>query len=306
MGPSHNYQLGRAEADVSGFVQTSCEGMEDAFAKVAARAEASSLSAPQDKATLLRELRPLQSQALGLFAKHRIVSLNKLAAYLGLSPRQGAISAPNGCRRAFWPSPMLQRRDEVIVWRKGLRGRLLSKPAERLNSYMNQTFIVEPLNPAKHCREEFDCGVESLNDFLRLRARKEMEAGTSACFVMVPEDEPTVIAGYYTLSAATVLRTALPESVTKKLPRYNELPATLLGRLARDLRFKGQQIGERLIASMLHRPVRASEEIASWAIVTDPKDEKARAFYASFGFQPLTESRQFITLKSATQWISAR
>ena len=171
---------------------------------------------------------------------------------------------------------------------------------------MNRHFIVEPLNPAKHRREEFDCGVEALNNFLRLRARKEMEAGTSACFVLVLADEPTVIAGYYTLSAATVQRTALPESVTKKLPRYHELPATLLGRLARDLKFKGQLIGERLMASMLHRSVRASEEVASWAIVTDPKDQKARAFYASFGFQTLTESRQFITMKSAAQWISAR
>lgn len=168
------------------------------------------------------------------------------------------------------------------------------------------SFTVEPLNPAKHRREEFDCGVVALNDFLRLRARKEMESGTSACFVMVPNDEPNVIVGYYTLSAATIQRAVLPESVTKKLPRYNELPATLLGRLARDLKFKGQQIGERLIASMLHRSVKASEDIASWAIVTDPKDEKARAFYASFGFQPLTESRQFITMKSAAQWISAR
>jgi predicted GNAT family N-acyltransferase len=158
---------------------------------------------------------------------------------------------------------------------------------------MSQTFIVEPLNLAKHRREEFDCGVEALNDFLRLRARKEMEAETSACFVMVPADEPTVIAGYYTLSAATVQRTALPEPVTTKLPRYYELPATLPGRLARDLRFKGQQIGERLMASMLHRTVRASEEVPSWAIVTDPKEEKARSFYASFGFHPLTESRQF-------------
>lgn len=83
---------------------------------------------------------------------------------------------------------------------------------------MSRAFIIEPLNPAKHRREEFDCGERALNDFLRLRARKEMEAGTSACFVMVPEDEPGVIAGYYTLSAATIHRTALPESVTKKLP----------------------------------------------------------------------------------------
>jgi predicted GNAT family N-acyltransferase len=80
----------------------------------------------------------------------------------------------------------------------------------------------------------------------------------------------------------------------------------LLGRLARDLRFKGQQIGDRLMASALHRAVRASKEVASWAIVTDPKDDRARAFYASFGFLPLTEARQFITMKAAAAWISAR
>ena len=169
-----------------------------------------------------------------------------------------------------------------------------------------QHFIIEPLDPSRHQREEFDCGVGALNDFLRSRARKEMESGTSACFVIVPEDEPNAVAGYYTLSAATILRTTLPESVTKKLPRYNELPATLLGRLARDLRFKGKQIGDRLMGSVLRRAVQASKEVASWAIVTDPKDDWAKGFYAGFGFQPLTETRQFITMKAANEWINAR
>lgn len=171
---------------------------------------------------------------------------------------------------------------------------------------MPGSFIIEPLNSDKHDRETFDCGVPALNEFLRLRARKEMDAGTSACFVMVPQNDPGTIAGYYTLSAATIMRTALPESVTKKLPRYHELPATLLGRLARDLRVKGQQIGDRLMASVLHRAVRASKEVASWAVVTDPKDDRARSFYAAFGFQPLTEDRQFITMKAADAWLSAR
>lgn len=167
-------------------------------------------------------------------------------------------------------------------------------------------YIIEPLNPAKHRRDEFDCGVAALNEFLRTRARKEMESGTSACFVIVPESDQGMIAGYYTLSAATVVRTALPEALTKKLPRYEELPATLLGRLARDLRFKGQQIGDRLMASALHRCVATAREIASWAIITDPKDEKAQAFYASFGFQPLTASRQFLPMKQASALISAQ
>ncbi|MEQ1854289.1 MAG: GNAT family N-acetyltransferase [Chthoniobacteraceae bacterium] len=167
-------------------------------------------------------------------------------------------------------------------------------------------YIVEPLNAAKHRRDAFDCGAEALNDFLRTRARKEMEAGTSACFVIVPAKEPTRVAGYYTLSAATISRTALSESVTKKLPRYTDFPATLLGRLARDLHFKGHQIGDRLMTSVLHRAVAASKEVASWAIVTDPKDERARRLYESFGFQPLTAERQFLTMKQAAEWISAR
>lgn len=165
--------------------------------------------------------------------------------------------------------------------------------------------IIEPLNPAIHRRDEFDCGVSVLNDFLRTRARKEMEAGTSACFVIAPKSDPGLIAGYYTLSAATVVRTDLPEALIKKLPRYHELPATLLGRLARDLRFKGKKIGDLLMASMLNRAVNASQDIASWAIITDPKDKKAREFYAGFGFQSLNADRQFLPMKQAAAWLSA-
>lgn len=166
-------------------------------------------------------------------------------------------------------------------------------------------FIIEPLDPAKHRRDEFDCGVVALNDFLKNRARKEMAAGASACFVIVPEADPGRIAGFYTLSAAVIIRTDLPDAVTKKLPRNLEMPATLLGRLARDVRFKGQGIGDRLMASVLCRAVAASTEVASWAIVTDPKDEAAGKFYGSFGFQHLTEHRQYLTMKQATEWLSA-
>ena len=170
---------------------------------------------------------------------------------------------------------------------------------------MPANFLIEPLNPAKHRREEFDCGVAALNDFLRSKARKEMEAGTSACFVIVPEDDPGRVVGYYTLSAATIIRTELPDVMLKKLPRYPEMPATLLGRLARDVQMKGQRIGDRLMVSVLERAVAASKEVASLAIVTDPKDAKAKAFYESFGFQMLTQSRMFLTMKQAEAILSA-
>jgi predicted GNAT family N-acyltransferase len=158
-------------------------------------------------------------------------------------------------------------------------------------------FIIEPLDPTKHRREEFDCGVAALNDYLMTKARKEMQAGVAVCFVAVPETAPSRIAGYYTLSAASIKRADLPdEKMLKKLPRYPDFPATLLGRLARSLDFKGQGLGDRLMVSAMERADSGSQEIASWAMITDPKDEKAAGFYAEFGFRPLNEHRMMMPM----------
>jgi Fic family protein len=89
VGPSHNYHLGRAEADVSGFVQYFCAGMAAAFVQVRARAETVGADVPADQAPWMRELRPLQRQALGLFVQSRVVTAGELAGYLGIAPRQG-------------------------------------------------------------------------------------------------------------------------------------------------------------------------------------------------------------------------
>jgi ribosomal protein S18 acetylase RimI-like enzyme len=168
----------------------------------------------------------------------------------------------------------------------------------------SQRYVIEPLDPSKHRREGFDCGVKALNDYLKKRARKEMDTGLAVCFVAVPESDPGRIAGFYTLSAATILTTALPESVTQKLPRYGEFPATLLGRLARSTAFKRQGLGDRLMMSALARAVHAAEEVASWAIVTDPKDDNAWRFYEGFGFSELGANRLFMTMKQVTTLLS--
>lgn len=128
----------------------------------------------------------------------------------------------------------------------------------------------------------------------------------SACFVAVPRGEPGRVAGFYTLSAAIIVRRELPDALTKKLPRYRELPATLLGRLARSLDFKGARLGDLLMVSALCRAVEGAKQVASWAVVTDPKDRNARKFYESFGFRPLTPERLFLTMEEAASLVSVR
>jgi len=168
---------------------------------------------------------------------------------------------------------------------------------------MTPQFKFEILDPAVHCRAEFSCESPELTDFLRTRARKEAKSRASACFVIVPVADPGQIAGYYTLSATSIELEKLPAELTKKLPRYPRLPATLLGRLARALAFKGQGIGDLLMVDALKRSYENSSVIGSVAVVVDPKDVQAAKFYGTFGFQPLDGQKMFLPMKAVPEWL---
>jgi predicted GNAT family N-acyltransferase len=170
-------------------------------------------------------------------------------------------------------------------------------------------YLFERLDPARHRRDEFLCEAPELTEFLQKRARKEMDARASVCFVLVEQCEPARIVGYYTLSQTSVCAAQLPEALTRKLPRYPELGATLIGRLARGIEWRGKQIGRLLLFDALRRSVRHSSEVGAVVVVTDPKDTKARLFYEGFGFHVLDERRLFISMKEliereAKGWIA--
>ena len=159
-------------------------------------------------------------------------------------------------------------------------------------------YRIQALDPALHGREEFTCEESpELTEFLRKRARKEAEAKASACFVMVPIDEPARIAGYYCLSGAAIELSQIPEKLAKKLPHYQELPVTLLGRLARDSAFRGAGIGDLLMLDCLARALKGTADIGSIGVITDPKDARAARFYAEFGFFELSGGRLFLPMK---------
>ena len=162
-------------------------------------------------------------------------------------------------------------------------------------------YFIELLDAARHRRREFDCESVELTQFLQQRARKEMAARASACFVLVAAGDPGRIVGYYTLSQTSVNLQPLPEDLIKKLPRYPELGATLIGRLARDRAWRGQSVGSLLLVDTLRRSARLSGEAGAVLVVTDPKDGKARAFYAAHGFQSLDESRMFMPMREVMQ-----
>jgi GNAT superfamily N-acetyltransferase len=143
---------------------------------------------------------------------------------------------------------------------------------------------VEPLG-SHHDRASFASGVETLDRYLRSQAGQDARKNMAAPFVLTLPDG--AIGGYYTLSATSVKLADLPDQITRRLPRYPLVPATLLGRLAVDRRFRGQGYGRFLLADALYRVARS--EIASFAVIVDAKDEAARRFYERESFLPFAD-----------------
>lgn len=154
----------------------------------------------------------------------------------------------------------------------------------------------------KHNRDDFDCGKELLNNYLKNQAGQDIKRKLSACFVLA-ESTSDQIQGYYTLSNNSIPLSSFPEHIQKKLPRsYISIPTTLLGRLAIDTKYQGKGIGKILLIDALKRSYEISQEIGSFAVVVDPIDEEAEKFYEKYDFIKIPDSgKMFISMKTLTQ-----
>lgn len=161
---------------------------------------------------------------------------------------------------------------------------------------------VTQLLSATHRKKEFHCGKEMLDNYLHNQANQDVKRKLSACFVR--EDSSLgLIQGYYTLSNSSIPKDLIPFDIQKKLPpTYLSLPVTLLGRLAIDTRFHGKGLGKLLLLDALHRCYILSKTAGSFAVIVDPLDDEAEAFYTKYGFIKLPDSgKMFLTMKTIEQ-----
>jgi len=112
----------------------------------------------------------------------------------------------------------------------------------------------------------FDCGVEALNRWLR---RASGVTGLSATFVIANHGR---VAGFYTLSAATVRSEAAPVRLRRGAPE----PVLKLGRLAVDGGSQGRGLGMALLMDAFARTYAVSRHTHIAALVADAPDASAR------------------------------
>lgn len=144
---------------------------------------------------------------------------------------------------------------------------------------------------SSHDRKAFDCGVAVLNDFLHKTARQHRDKGLSNTFVLLDENTPHEILGFFTLAFLEVEATTLPREYSRRLPKSSRLPAAKLARLAIDKRCQGKGYGDLLMADAVKRIVATINESGGiTGFFVDAKDEHAKRFYLHYGFIPLQDA----------------
>ena len=170
---------------------------------------------------------------------------------------------------------------------------------------MNLRFSLLSEEAGKSDRHSFFCGTPELDVYLHRQAGQDVARGFATVVLARAVDEPTAILGYYAFSAASVPIVSLPVEIAGKMPRYRNVPAILLGRLAVALSVQNRHIGSLLLFDALRRA--CANEIA-WAIfLVDAKNERATAFYEKFRFLRFHNAPHslWITRKQAESLIRA-
>jgi Fic family protein len=99
VGESHNYYMGRAEADITKWVAYFVEGMMVSFEKVLKQMEEAQ-NLP-DQSALIRQLDPKQRKALELFQASETITSRQVGDLFGFKPRTSAALCATWVKSGF-------------------------------------------------------------------------------------------------------------------------------------------------------------------------------------------------------------
>jgi ribosomal protein S18 acetylase RimI-like enzyme len=165
--------------------------------------------------------------------------------------------------------------------------------------------IIEPLDPARHDREGFSCGIPQIDNFFRRTANKLTRAGNLRTFVMVgPAGE---LIGFYAANAHAVDYAELPDRFARNRPAHGSIPAAYISMIGVDRRFQGRGYGGDLLVDCLTRLAGAADALGIAVVLLDVFDcgdpekvAKRRALYTGYGFEPLPSNELRLFLPMAT------
>ena len=157
---------------------------------------------------------------------------------------------------------------------------------------------IEPLTP-RHDRAGFQCGKPWLDRYIQQFALRNQQLGYGKTYVVISDDAPRVVEGYYTLSMGSVLFAELPDELAQRVPKY-PMPVAHIGCLAVSSKCQRQGLGGLLLVDAMRRILTAVDIVAARALEVRAIDDEARDWYVKYGFAPFRDAPLHLYLPMET------
>lgn len=128
--------------------------------------------------------------------------------------------------------------------------------------------------------DDFDCGNDVFNEWLRTKALHNQREGGSRTWVVL--DGRRVVA-FYASSTAVLMRGYATKRAARNQP--DPLPAVLLGRLAVDAKYQGRGLAAALLKHFVLKSLEVAEITGVRLLLVHAKNDTARRFYLRYGFE---------------------
>lgn len=167
---------------------------------------------------------------------------------------------------------------------------------------------IEKWEPGRHDRSGFDCGVQRLNNYLNLSAKRQQNNDMTRVYVAVETGKAT-IKGYHAINVGMMNVAELPKP-PRGTPSHGEIPVLFLGQIAVDRKAQGCGVGSILMHHVFQKACIIADEVGCHAVLLDVMadgDQEAfhrrRGWYAEFGFQGFASNsaRMFMTIQQIRQ-----
>lgn len=137
-------------------------------------------------------------------------------------------------------------------------------------------------------QKQFDCGHGAINAFVHNSLKPQVKKSLSVAYVLTDAVHQNRFVGFYTIAQHMIDVSALSTMQLGPLPR--KIPCSRLVMLGIDTRFKGQQLGSKLMKHALQLTQRVAQQIGSFGMYLDA-DPAAVGFYQKLGFTLLVGDR---------------
>ncbi len=177
-------------------------------------------------------------------------------------------------------------------------------------------FEIQLWTEAHDC-SQFRSSFLSIQKYIQEQAARAVSSRVSAVFVLTEKGDKTV-RGYYTLSSLSIQFEHLPKGVQKKLLRYPQVGATLLGRLGVDEHYRDHcikqgekpRLGELLLVDAQKNALKGAATVASAIMIIDVEEPSVddlaagardpMGFYIQYGFIALPKTPRTVFKRLST------